>query len=94
KLKPGMFSIVELIIDEVQGIVAVPSDALVKNGEDTFIYVVQSDMTVKQIPVSPGVNNGDWVEIPEGIIEGNIIVIEGQNRLRDGAKVITESETN
>ncbi|MCP4723500.1 MAG: efflux RND transporter periplasmic adaptor subunit [bacterium] len=94
KLKPGMFSVVELIIDRVQEVIAVPADAVLKNGDTSYIYVVQSNMTVKQVMVDPGVNDGEWIEVPAGISEGDVVVIEGHNRLKDGVKVITESETN
>ncbi len=94
KLKPGMFSIVELIINRIEGAVAVPADAVIRNGDSYYVYVVQSNNTVKQVSIEPGVNDGEWIEVPSGISDGDVIVIEGHNRLKDGVKVITESETN
>jgi len=53
----------------------------------TFVYVVNSDHTVKVRPVTLGVVDGERVAAAQGLSVGEVVVTEGGDRLRDGAQV-------
>jgi membrane fusion protein (multidrug efflux system) len=86
-LKSGMFATANLIITESLDAVTVPSDALINENGSYYLYLVNSNNTVKKVAVTPKITEGEFVEIPNGISSDDIIVIEGQNKLSDGVKI-------
>ena len=88
RLRPGMFARVTANFGTNHNVV-VPDVAVVKqqgSGEH-FVYVLQSDNTVKYTLVELGRRLGNRYEIINGINEGDRIVTEGQVRLKDGVSV-------
>ena len=88
RLRPGMFARVTANFGTNHNVV-VPDVAVVKqqgSGEH-FVYVLQSDNTVKYTLVELGRRLGNRYEIVNGIKEGDRIVTEGQVRLKDGVSV-------
>ena len=88
RLRPGMFARVTANFGTNHNVV-VPDVAVVKqqgSGEH-FVYVLQSDNTVKYTLVELGRRLGNRYEIVNGINEGDRIVTEGQVRLKDGVSV-------
>lgn len=86
-LKPGMFASVDIIVGEKKNVTAVPTSSIVKENGTCCIFVVKSDNTVQKIPVTPCISEGEWVEIQGKVSEGDVIVVEGQNKLTDGSKI-------
>ena len=88
RLRPGMFARVTACFG-VNHHVVVPDVAVVKqqgSGEH-FIYVLNADNTVTYTKVELGRRLGSRYEILSGINEGDIIVTEGQARLKNGTAV-------
>ena len=88
RLRPGMFARVTATFG-INHHVVVPDVAVVKqqgSGEH-FIYVLNADNTVTYTKVELGRRLGNRYEIISGIDEGNIIVTEGQARLKNGMAV-------
>jgi len=88
RLRPGMFARVTACFG-VNHSVVVPDVAVVKqqgSGEH-FIYVLNADNTVTYTKVELGRRLGSRYEILSGINEGDIIVTEGQARLKNGSTV-------
>ncbi|MDR7520384.1 MAG: efflux RND transporter periplasmic adaptor subunit [Armatimonadota bacterium] len=86
-LRPGMFARATVVFDERQAIL-IPSDAIVRRGEATLVFVVKDD-TVEERGVRVGYVEGSRSEIIEGLDPGEPIVVAGQQGLRDGMKVRT-----
>ena len=88
RLRPGMFARVTACFGtNHHGVI--PDVAVVKqmgSGEH-FVYVLQPDNTVKYTLVELGIRMGNRYEIVSGINEGDLIVTEGQARLKDGVSV-------
>jgi multidrug efflux system membrane fusion protein len=57
-----------------------------RGAQGTFVYVLKDDRTVSLRPVKTGVSEGESVAIESGVIPGETVVVEGNDRLRDGAK--------
>jgi RND family efflux transporter MFP subunit len=86
-LKPGMFTAVDVILNEKLGALVVPVDALVKENGGMFVYVVAPDSTVRKVSVQSGLSDGEWVSITGSVSLNDTVVIEGQNKLKEGVKV-------
>ena len=85
-LKPGLFARVILYTGGMKDTVVVPNTALLYEGDQIKVYVVEDDRA-KERPVKPGNKYGDEMEIVEGIKEGDKVVTAGQQGLSEGAKV-------
>jgi RND family efflux transporter MFP subunit len=72
--------------DTHKNVVLVPASAIVREGEETAVFAVESQ-TAKRREVKTGIESGDRVEIVSGINTGEMVITSGQNGLPDGAKV-------
>jgi len=85
-LKPGMFARIELFLLEKPGVVAVPREAVLEENGAKFIFTVEGNRAARR-PVVTGITQDQFVEIREGLKEGDQVVIKGQNLIRDNATV-------
>lgn len=87
RLIPGMFGIVTITIGGKDFALVVPEEAvLVQNGQ-TGAFVVGAENEVRFQPVQTGLVAEGRVKIVSGLKTGDLVVVVGQNRLRDGQKV-------
>jgi len=86
-LFPNQFVNVRMLLDTRHGATLVPNAAVVRGGQGTFVYLIKEDRTVELRKVSVGIAEGDNVSIDSGLASGELVVVEGSDRLRDGAKV-------
>ena len=86
-LRPGMFARVEVILDSQKDVVAVPSGAILRTKDGRKLVFVIIDEVAFLREVQAGKSNNDWVEIIQGIKNGEKVVVEGQERLSDLAPV-------
>jgi multidrug efflux system membrane fusion protein len=87
ELFPNQFVNARLLMDVVRGTVVVPAAAIQRSTRGIFVYVVKTDNTAEMRPASLGPAQGDDQSIREGVSAGELIVVDGADRLRDGAKV-------
>jgi membrane fusion protein, multidrug efflux system len=93
-LFPNQFVNIKLKVDTLQGTNLVPDSAIQRGAPGTFVYLVKPDNTVTAQPVTLGPDNGEKVAITKGLEPGQVVVIDGADRLKEGAKVaITEKGT-
>ena len=86
-LWPGQFVTLTLTLSELTNVVVVPSQAVQTGQNGQFIYVVKSDQTVEEHPITIGITfDGDTV-IESGLKAGETVVTNGQLRLAPGAAV-------
>lgn len=87
-LTPNQFVNVRLRLGTVKDTLAVPAAAVLRNGDGSFVYVVdRAARTVSTQPVQPGAADGDWVAVQGALQAGQTVVTDGTDRIRDGAKV-------
>jgi membrane fusion protein, multidrug efflux system len=84
-LKPGMFLTVRLARDATDALV-VPEQALVPEQGDMFVFVVKGDTAEKRL-VRIGQRRVGDVQVVQGLSAGDLVVTEGTQKLRDGARV-------
>ena len=87
-LFPNQFVNVRLRVDTLSGAVLAPSAAVQIGANGSFVYVVGDDSTVSVRPVTGGANDQSKIAILSGLSAGERVVIDGVDRLRDGAKVV------
>ncbi|MEG6584524.1 efflux RND transporter periplasmic adaptor subunit [Dendrosporobacter sp. 1207_IL3150] len=86
-LKAGMFAKVEIPTKVHAGVLAIPESALVMRDDQKTVFVVGADNVVQQRVLKVGVVEAGWVEILEGVNEGESIAAAGHNKLRDGVQI-------
>ncbi len=86
-LFPNQFVNARLLIDVVRGTVVVPATAIQRSTRGIFVYVVKPDKTAEMRPVTLGPAQGDDQSLRAGVAPGELIVVDGADRLRVGAKV-------
>ncbi len=84
-LKPGMFLTVSVAQDRRPALV-VPEEALIPEQARQFVYVVEGSKVAKR-EVTLGRREPGFVEIASGVAAGDVVVIEGTLKLRDGVAV-------
>jgi len=86
KLRPGMFARVSLQLGVREQAVWIPEEAIVPRGRDSFVFRIV-DGEAEQVRVRTGARKVGVVEIVDGIAAGDLVVTEGNHRLRPGAAV-------
>ncbi|VVE26851.1 putative resistance transmembrane protein [Pandoraea communis] len=86
-LFPNQFVNVKMLVDTLKGATLIPSAAVQRGTQGSFVYTVQPDQTVKLKTVKLGPTDGTHVAVESGIVPGEKLVIDGMDKLRDGAKV-------
>ena len=87
ELFPNQFVNARLRLDVRRGATVVPSAAVQRGRQGTFLYVVKPDRTAEARPVEIGVTQGDDVAITKGLALGDLVVVDGADRLRQGSPV-------
>ena len=91
-LFPNQFVNARLLIDTVQGTAVIPTAAVQRGQPGTFVYLVKPDDTVSVQKVTLGPQSGDNVAVSQGLSPGDKIVVDGADKLREGAKVVLRTE--
>ena len=86
-LFPNQFVNVRLLVDTLSGAVLAPNAAVQLGANGSFVYVVKDDSTVAVRTVTTGPADAKNTTILSGLTAGENVVIDGVDRLRDGAKV-------
>ncbi len=83
---------VDIEAEEHRNVVLVPEAALVREGEETAVFVVDGGKAARHV-VRIGLIGGGNVEITSGISAGERVIVDGQAGLPDGAEVTERPET-
>jgi multidrug efflux system membrane fusion protein len=86
-LFPNQFVNARLLLETRQGVTLVPNAAIQRSSQGPFVYLVNPDQTVTVRQVRLGPSEGDYTGIDEGLAPGDLVVVEGTERLRQGSKV-------
>jgi multidrug efflux system membrane fusion protein len=91
-LYPNQFVNVRLLLDTHKNVTTMPTAGVQRGVPGTFVYLVNADNTVSVRKVVLGVTDGDRVEVISGLVPGDRVVIDGADKLRDGAKINLRAE--
>jgi membrane fusion protein (multidrug efflux system) len=87
-LRRGMFANLDLILQVRPRAVVIPESALLLRGETASVFVVEEDVAQPR-EVTAGLRLPGFVEIASGLKPGELVVVEGTQKLRPGASVKT-----
>jgi membrane fusion protein, multidrug efflux system len=88
KLFPSQFVNLKLLIRTLQNVVTVPNPAIQRGAPGTYVYLVGGDgdkVSVRAVKVGPA--DGDKIQVEAGLVAGDRVVIDGADRLREGARI-------
>jgi multidrug efflux system membrane fusion protein len=86
-LFPNQFVNIRMLVDTRKDATVVPGAAVQRGAQGLFVYVVKADSSVTMRPVTVGPVDGQRQAIDSGVALGERVVIDGVDRLREGAKV-------
>jgi membrane fusion protein, multidrug efflux system len=86
-LFPNQFVNVRMLVDTLPDATLLPTAAVQRGAPGTFVYAVNEDHTVSVKPVKLGAVQGEVTSIEGGIAPGVMVVVDGTDKLREGAKV-------
>ena len=81
---------VDIDAEQHTGVVLVPAAALVREGEETAVFVAMGDKAERR-PVQIGLADGTNIEIRSGVKAGEMVIVDGQAGLPDGAKIMIDT---
>jgi len=86
-LFPNQFVNARVLAETLHGVVIVPSAAVHRSGQKTFVYRVKPNHTIETCDVAVRLTEGDRVAIERGLSPGDEVVTDGIDKLRPGVKV-------
>jgi membrane fusion protein, multidrug efflux system len=86
-LFPNQFVNVRMLIETLVDATLAPSAAILRGAPGTFVYVVKDDKSVTVTPVKLGPVQGEITAIASGLAPGDLVVVDGTDKLREGATV-------
>jgi multidrug efflux system membrane fusion protein len=90
-LFPNQFVNIHLLVDVEKGAVIVPVAAIQQGPQGSFVFVVKEDHTVTVRQVTTGPTQEDNIAIEDGLSAGDVVVVEGADKLKEGSKVTLSS---
>jgi HlyD family secretion protein len=92
RLKPGMYARVRLTVDRRPSALTVPRAAVIDTEGKRGVFMVDQSQTARFREVRTGLQDAEWVEILDGLEEGDRVVTTGALALRDGDRVALVGE--
>jgi len=86
-LAPGMFGRFTIAYEKHSNALVIPANALLDEDEETTVYVVHDNEVVRR-NVDVGIEEDGRVEILNGLLDDDEVVVVGHSGLRDGSKVL------
>ena len=87
-LFPNQFVNAHLLVKTLHDVVTVPVAAIQRGAPGAYVYVINADSAVSVRPVKVGPTDGPTVAVESGLSAGERVVVDGTDRLRDGARVV------
>ena|SRR5579863_2930982 len=87
-LFPQQFVNVVLLLDTLHGAILIPQAGVQRGAPGTYVYVINSDQTVSVRQVALGPGDPTNIVITQGLAVGDMVVVDGADKLKDGAKVL------
>jgi len=86
-LYPNQFVNARLLVDTLHDTVLLPTAAIQRTPQSTFVFVVKPDDTVEMRDVTVALTEGDQTAIRSGLAAGETVVVDGVDKLQPGSRV-------
>ncbi len=87
QLWPNQFVNTKLLLETRKNSTVVPTAAILRGPQGTFVYAVKPDQTVEARPVTISLQQGDTTAVASGLNPGDTVVTDGQDKLQNGSKI-------
>ncbi len=87
RLFPNQFVNARLTIETIKDAPIIPTAAILRGAPGTYVYLMQGDDKVAVRPIKTGESDSTRTVVTSGLQAGDRIVVDGTDRLRDGAQV-------
>jgi HlyD family secretion protein len=85
-LKPGMFAKIEVMLTDKPDALAIPREAVLEEGGKQAVFVVEGNQALRKRVVT-GIEQGELIEVVEGLKDGEKVVVKGQASLTDRSTI-------
>ena len=87
QLWPNQFVNANLLLETRKNSTVVPTAAILRGPQGTFVYAVNPDKTVQDRPVTVSLTQGDTTVVTAGLNPGDMVVTDGQDKLQRGSRI-------
>jgi multidrug efflux system membrane fusion protein len=87
QLWPNQFVNTKLLLETRKNSTVVPTAAILRGPQGTFVYAVKPDQTVEARTVTISLQQGDTTAVASGLNPGDTVVTDGQDKLQNGSKI-------
>jgi membrane fusion protein, multidrug efflux system len=87
ELFPNQFVNMHLLVDTKKDVVLVPTTAILRGPQGTYVYAVDRNNTVKVLNITVAQSTAGMAGITSGLSDGDVVVIDGQDKLKEGSIV-------
>lgn len=87
KLWPNQFVNADLLLETRKNATVLPTAAILRGPQGTFVYVVNPDKTVEDRPVTISLTQGNTTVVASGVNTGDTVVTDGQDKLQKGSRI-------
>jgi len=90
-LFPNQFVMARMLLEIEHGATVIPTSAIERGQQGTFVYVVGSDSKVSAKAITLGNTEGERVAVTAGLSIGDKVVVDGADRLKEGMEVVAQT---
>jgi multidrug efflux system membrane fusion protein len=87
QLWPNQFVNADLLLETRKGSTVLPTAAILRGPQGTFVYAVKPDKTVEARQVTVSLTQGNTTAVTSGLNPGDMVVTDGQDKLQNGSTV-------
>ena len=87
QLWPNQFVNTQLLLEVRKNSTVLPTAAILRGPQGSFVYAVKPDKTVEARPVAVSLTQGDTTVITSGLNAGDTVVTDGQDKLQSGSRI-------
>ncbi len=92
-LYPDQFVNARLLVDTLRNAVLIPTAAIERGPQTTYVYVVTPEGKAEMRNVTPQLTEGDSTALHDGVSAGEVVVVEGLDKLQPGTPVTVSKES-
>lgn len=92
-LWPNQFVNIRLLLETHRGTTVIPSVAIQNGPQGSYVFVVKQDKTVEVRPTTVSFTQNNVASIASGLVPGDVVVIDGQDKLKAGSTVAPHAAT-
>lgn len=86
-LTPGMYANVNLQIEHHDNVLTIPIQAVVNNGNQASVLIVDAQNCVQSRPIQLGIQSSSRIEVVSGLNEGDRVITGGQSNYQQDEKI-------